>query len=123
MILTPRIDVFNRFSDIKNDEHTIHILKYIFPHEFKLHNVFTSVVDSRETTQPLKDYTLREHEISTNASQYSSHLPKRLRGGPIELVRKMRKAHSKLPYVELLRYYCPARVSHFMIMYIYIKKT
>src|ERR1700712_5317326 len=98
--LISRTDVFNRFSDIKNDEHTVHILKYIFPHEFKLHNVFTSFVDSRETTQPLKDYTLREHEISTSASPSSTHLPKRLRGAPVELVRKMRKAHNKLPYVE-----------------------
>jgi telomerase reverse transcriptase len=109
--LTPLSDVFNRCADTSSWEQTTHIAKYIFPREFKLHNVFTSPVDPRETSQPLKDYTLREHEIAAAPAQTKVHLPKRIRGPPLELVHKIRKAHSKLPYVELLRYYCPDPVS------------
>jgi telomerase reverse transcriptase len=98
------VHVLNRLSDLESKDQDIHILKYIFPRQFNLHNVFTSSVDSRETTQPLKDYTLRESEIAKNPS---SKLPKRLRGHVLDLVRSMRKAHANMSYVELLRHYCP----------------
>jgi telomerase reverse transcriptase len=112
----PRLpDVFNRFADTSSSEQTTHIAKYIFPREFKLHNVFTSPVDSRETSQPLKDYTLREHEITAVAAKTKSHLPKRIRGAPLALVHKIRTAHSKLPYVELLRHHCPDTVRPFSV--------
>ncbi|KAI9814856.1 MAG: hypothetical protein M1832_005658 [Thelocarpon impressellum] len=63
----------------------------MFPRQFGLHNVFTSTVDTRETVQPFKDYTLREREIlqqgqlnklKGGASLRSSKnkLPRRLRG-------------------------------------------
>ncbi|PCH03091.1 Reverse transcriptase [Penicillium occitanis (nom. inval.)] len=58
------IHVLNRFPDSSNLADTVHVMKYIFPRQFGLHNVFTSVVDSRETVQPFKDYTLREEEIA-----------------------------------------------------------
>jgi telomerase reverse transcriptase len=116
--LTIISDIFNRFADTSSSEQTTHIAKYIFPREFKLHNVFTSSVDSRETSQPLKDYTLREHEITAAAAQTKCHVPKRIRGPPLELVRKIRTSHSKLPYVELLRYYCPDTVSYRLLFYV-----
>ena len=90
-------------------------MKYIFPRQFGLHNVFTSTVDRRETVQPFKDYTLREEEISRvdsarkqkSAAYNPSKLPKRLRGQLICLIQKLQKRHKSCAYVELLRYYCP----------------
>jgi telomerase reverse transcriptase len=83
-------------------------MMHIFPHEFGLHNVFTSVVDSRETVQPLKDYTLREEEISRRYGQGLPPVPKRLRWEAMELVKSLQTLHSRCPYKELLEYYCPA---------------
>ncbi|KAF2259198.1 hypothetical protein CC78DRAFT_525270, partial [Lojkania enalia] len=57
------IHVLNRFPNLKDEEQTIHIMRYIFPRQFGLHNVFISQVDSRETSMQFKDYTLREREI------------------------------------------------------------
>ena len=92
-------------------------MKYIFPRQFGLHNVFTSSVDSKETAHPFKDYTLREQEIAsverrpelTGESHhvYPLRLPKRLRGPLPMLIARMLKLHSTCSYVELLKYYCP----------------
>lgn len=104
-------------------------MKYIFPRQFGLHNVFTSKVDTRETAQPLKDYTFREDEISRveerKVSRHSRHfesgvehgakesvkIPKRLRGMTVELVKKLQIQNQRCPYKELLRHYCPQGVS------------
>jgi telomerase reverse transcriptase len=112
------IHVFNRFPLHDNVMHVVHNMKYVFPRQFGLHNVFTSDVDQRETVQRLKDYTLREHEIAqqlykpstrltdtTNKSQVV-RVPRRLRGGAQTLVRKMLKNHRSCPYTQLLRHYC-----------------
>jgi hypothetical protein len=111
----------NKGSEILSDQDyqsTIHIMMYIFPREFGLHNVFTSFVDSRETVQPLKDYTLREEEIATVYGRMSNQittakvrLPRRLRGEAVELVSKLRLFHSRCSYDKLLNHYCPAPVS------------
>lgn len=92
-------------------------MKYIFPRQFGLHNVFTSDVDPLETAQPYKDYTLREQEIKRveadhtmkHGSQRStmSRIPKRLRGEAEHLIVRLRKSHARCPYGLLLRYYCP----------------
>lgn len=117
------IDVLNRYQDSKNLNHTIHVMKYIFPRQFGLHNAFTSKVDSRETVQPFKDYTLREQEIAhqqrlvaLKKGNQPNHcarqrLPKRLRGTVVVLVKKFQRMHSKCSYNELLRHYCPLRVN------------
>ena len=119
MIQTERlIDVLNRYHDFNNSNHTIHVMKYIFPRQFGLHNVFTSPVDPRETVQPFKDYTLREEEITRHqcrllskrakpAGSPRTHIPKRLRGQAMALVKKLQKSHSRCCYTELLRHYCP----------------
>lgn len=92
-------------------------MKYIFPRQFGLHNVFTSTIDRRETVQPFKDYTMREHEIiqktrhaiPSNPSRVRSYLPKRLRGSVFDLVSRLQKQHSQCAYYELLRHYCPLK--------------
>ncbi|KAI4202907.1 MAG: hypothetical protein LQ350_002278 [Teloschistes chrysophthalmus] len=115
--LTADDNVLNRYPNNENPVHTVHIMKYIFPRQFGLHNVFTSQVDARETAQPFKDYTLREHEISqkgvssekTTGAKNGLHLPKRLRGPAFDLVSRFQKLHSQCAYFELLEHYCPAR--------------
>jgi telomerase reverse transcriptase len=97
---------------------TIHVIMYIFPRQFGLHNVFTSTVDQRETVQPLKDYTLREDEIACKYGPLKSKseiiirskVPRRLRGSIIDLVQKLRINHSRCPYHKLLMHYCPTHV-------------
>ncbi|KAK2796371.1 hypothetical protein FQN50_009587 [Emmonsiellopsis sp. PD_5] len=112
------IHVLNRYPDSANWEHTVHIMKYIFPRQFGLHNVFTSSVNPKETVQPFKDYTLREEEITRTKSIHSakspgtcSHrpekAPKRLRGELVALIQKLQKRHRLCSYAELLRHYCP----------------
>lgn len=97
-------------------------MKYIFPRQFGLHNVFTSAVDPTETAQRFKDYTIRDQEISgieyvkglktkTPDADVKKLPPKRLRGKLPVLISRLRKLHSQCPYVELLNHYCPAEVS------------
>lgn len=95
-------------------------MKYIFPRQFGLHNVFTSVVNSKETVQPFKDYTLREQEIVLSEGKTSGdgglqkltlNVPKRLRGATFDLVKALGKKHSRCSYHQLLKYYCPLKVS------------
>jgi hypothetical protein len=112
------LDALNRFPNSNDAEQTVHVMKYIFPRQFGLHNVFTSAVDTRETVQPFKDYTLREEEIARlqkpggrRPIQLKSKLPKRLRGSLLQLVRKLQKRNQTCSYTELLRHYCPISVS------------
>lgn len=114
--------MLNRYGDSDNLDHTIHVMKYIFPRQFGLHNPFTSSLDPRETIQPFKDYTLREQEISRHQCQAArkvgakdkkslkQHLPKRLRGSVIDLVKKLQILHSRCSYKELLEHYCHLNV-------------
>ncbi|RFU33620.1 hypothetical protein B7463_g2724, partial [Scytalidium lignicola] len=97
----------------QRQQSTIMLLMYIFPRQFGLHNVFTSVVDYRDTAQQFQDYTLREEEIdakfrSQNLPPLSVKVPKRLRGKPSDLVEKFQSLHRRCPYKKLLEYYCPA---------------
>ena len=82
------IDVLNRYGDPNNIEHTIHVMKYIFPKQFGLHNAFSSAVDPRETVQPFKDYTLREREIAI------AHHHDRTRKGIIIIVKNNSNHHN-----------------------------
>lgn len=100
-------------------------MKYIFPKQFGLHNVFTSTVDPKETVQPFKDYTLREQEISQvekramqkagnaaiNQQSPKLSIPRRLRGEAFGLVKKLQVRHSRCSYHALLNYHCP-KVRH-----------
>ncbi|KAL5121967.1 Telomerase reverse transcriptase [Pleosporales sp. CAS-2024a] len=116
------IHILNRLTKRDDQLETIQILRYIFPRQFKLHNVFTSKVDRRETSMPFNDYTLREKEIyqtmcralndnATDAQlvrRWRSRVPKRLRGAPLALIDRLRTLHHRCSYTELLRYYCPS---------------
>ncbi|KAI9728984.1 MAG: hypothetical protein M1828_000069 [Chrysothrix sp. TS-e1954] len=118
------IHVFNRFPNASDERHTTRIMQYAFPRQFGLHNVFTSIVDPKETSQPFKDYTLREQEIAEQelaAGARSGHadssrqrcvaVPKRLRGRCFLLVARLQKRHSRCSYTEMLRHYCPLPVA------------
>lgn len=99
-------------------------MRYIFPRQFGLHNVFTSKVDARESAMPFKDYTLREKDIHTSmcrqlgdkatdadqVAQWKLHVPRRLRGNVIKLIEKLRILNQRCSYTELLRHYCPVEV-------------
>ena len=96
-------------------------MKYIFPRQFGLHNVFTSKVDLRETVQPFKDYTLREQEITNQEQQLKrkaphhntidKRIPKRLRGECLSLVQNLQKRNQSCSYNQVLNHYCPATVN------------
>lgn len=110
-----KTDVLNRCPSSDSLSQTVNILKYIFPRQFGLHNVFTSVTDNRQTVQPFKDYTMREDEIAQARRDGDSEsqclkIPKRLRGKAVDLVQKLQNRNRRCSYVELLRYYCPCEV-------------
>lgn len=99
----------------------MHVMMYIFPRQFGLHNVFTSVVDRRMTAQRFQDYTLREEEITAKfpvakeeeardkKKRLPSHIPKRLRGKAAHLVGRLQVFHTRCSYTEMLHHYCPVR--------------
>ena len=115
------IHALNRFPNATNPDHATHVMKYIFPRQFGLHNVFTSEVDPKETVQPFKDYTLREYEVSNMTSNptlsrlgaespkrsKTGAIPRRLRGRTQQLVKKLLTKHGRCSYTQLLRHYCP----------------
>lgn len=119
-------DVLNRFSNLEDQEQTVHVLRYIFPRQYGLHNAFTSKVDLRETAMAFKDYTSREKELHLAMSRdlpedvrtqaqvrkWRLRVPKRLRGDVVELVQKLRKLNQTCSYTELLRHYCPVEVNN-----------
>jgi telomerase reverse transcriptase len=86
-------------------------MMYVFPRQFGLHNAFTSKVDFKETAHKLKDYTMREQEISVKFGQLGGNgkvsIPKRLRGATQELVQRLQVLHSRCSYSQLLQHYCP----------------
>lgn len=87
-------------------------MKYMFPRQFGLHNVFTFETDPKDTAQPFKDYTLREQEIKRleskdRRSALKSSLPKRLRGECQALINRLLLRHTRCPYSTLLEHYCP----------------
>ncbi|KAL7789445.1 Telomerase ribonucleoprotein complex RNA binding domain-containing protein [Trichoderma ceciliae] len=98
----------------QNEAHTTKLMMHIFPRQFSLHNVFTSIVDTNQTSQKFPDYTLREDEINKkmkgnngSAENTLPKLPKRLRGTTRDLVRRLQVLHARCSYFELLRHYCP----------------
>jgi hypothetical protein len=94
--------------DHKNLGQAKHILKYIFPHEFRLHNVFTNATDRRETTHAFKDYTDREQEILNANHDRDAKVYRRL-AGALALISKMQKLQKGCSYDALIKYYCNSR--------------
>ncbi|KAF7196012.1 Telomerase reverse transcriptase [Pseudocercospora fuligena] len=110
------VHVLNRYRDVDAKSETEHVMKYVFPLQFDLHNVFTSEIDPNDTAQQFKDYTIREQEIyrqkcSRARKQVSTggsrSLPRRLRGLAEELVESIRRRHRRCAYSALLEFYCP----------------
>ena len=122
--------MLNRFPRRDDKQQTIQIIKYIFPRQYGLHNVFTSKVDSRETAMPLKDYTLREKEIhqhmcrelgdkinnTEEIAKWKLRVPKRLRGDLVRLIEKLRILNQRCSYTEMLRHYCPIEVCLYQVI-------
>ena len=106
--------VLTRYSAVNNTQQTIEVMKYIFPRQFGLHNVFTPDHESKNGVHGFKHHTLREIEkngLATRDTSAAGHqlkpesLPRRLRGATQNVVRKMRRNANRLPYAQLLRYY------------------
>lgn len=105
-------------------------MRYIFPRQFGLHNVFTSKVDARESAMPFKDYTLREKDIHTSmcrqlgdkatdagqVAKWKLRVPRRLRDNVMKLIEKLRILNQRCSYTELLRHYCHIEVCPTLIM-------
>ncbi|KAI1459102.1 hypothetical protein F4805DRAFT_101660 [Annulohypoxylon moriforme] len=105
-------DEGRRKLSLQNEAHTLRVMLYIFPRQFGLHNAFTSKVDFKETSQRLKDYTLREEEIlqkfgRLNDSAAQVKIPKRLRGLASELIQKLQILHQRCSYSKLVQHHCP----------------
>jgi len=81
-------------------------MKYIFPKQFGLHNVFTHVTDRRETTHAFKDYTDRENEITGAPKSRDEKVYRRLGSRILPLVTKMHKLHKRCSYDATIHYYC-----------------
>jgi hypothetical protein len=101
-------DVLNRCNDSNDVAQAKHILKYIFPKQFGLHNVFTHITDRRETTHAFKDYTDREGEIAASFKDRDEKVYKRLGPGILPLIVKMQKLHRQCSYYALIHHYCSA---------------
>ena len=109
--------VMSRCQNLNDHAETVHVMKYIFPRQFGLHNAFTSAVDMQDTSQLFKDYTLRESEISKQQTKRKyrpgqpslpvDKVPRRLRGSCVKLVERIRKRHSRCSFRALLDHYCP----------------
>lgn len=107
--------ILNRSKSGVDSGDTTHVLKYVFPRQFCLHNVFTSDVNPKDTAQPFKDYTLREQEITRTIlrdPRLASKTPKRLRGDCEMLMNRLRRRHSRCSYTALIQHYCPVVISN-----------
>lgn len=125
MLIVFWADVLNKYSDDTNLDHTRHVMKYIFPHQYGLQSVFMPSVNTQEPTQRYKGHTSREQEIaqadrvanlkaknSATSHGKTSRLPRRLRGKLPDLITKLRKRHALCPYVALLNHFCPIGNQH-----------
>lgn len=99
-------DVLSRCVNSKDISQAKHILKYIFPMQFGLHNVFTHITDRRETTHAFRDYTDREAEITMATKYRDEKVFKRLGVKVLPLISKMQKLHQKCSYSALIHHYC-----------------
>lgn len=87
------------------------LLRYIFPRQFKLHNVFTSEVNYKEVAASFKNYAIREGDSdwqATTSECVQTRVPKRLRGQIMDLIRQLQKRHTDCAYSKLLDHYCPS---------------
>ena len=81
-------------------------MKYIFPKQFALHNVFMHATDRRETTHAFKDYTDRDAEVASAPKSRDFQIYNRLGPRVLPLIAKMQKFHNECSYHALIEYYC-----------------
>lgn len=118
--LTKGTDVLNQYSCKDNPAHIVQLMQSIFPRQFKLPNVFTSVGDSKETAHLSKastsQYRTGVHDmlaaendggISGAIEASALHLPRRLRSKVFHLIAKLQTRHGRCCYSQLLNHYCP----------------
>ena len=105
------VHVLQRYSQLDRREHTVHVMKHVFPRQFGLHSAFTSQVDSRESSQRFLDYTYREQEIDLESKHSKTWIPRRLRGEAEKVIQKIRRNHARCSYSQLLRHYCLATIT------------
>ncbi|KAJ5096965.1 Telomere reverse transcriptase [Penicillium angulare] len=101
----PKSHVLNRFQNVDSAAHTIHVMMYMFPRQFRLRNVFVPTGDAHEQFTS-HGHIFREDEIF--AGDEHPKLPKRLGGTAAGLAHKLRARHARCSYHQLLKYYCPA---------------
>jgi telomerase reverse transcriptase len=111
------VHVMNRYRNSDDSAETMHVMKYLFPRQFGLHNAFTSATDLQDTSQAFKDYITREQEIKRDRlkrqdrpgqpSLLADKIPRRLRGSCFRLVERVRKRHNRCSFRALLDHYCP----------------
>lgn len=95
------------------------LLKYIFPLQFGLHNVFTSSLPepgAPKSANVLQDYTSRKEEIEMQKARGTQSGPgggKRMKGSTRtrELVEELWRRHGECDYWKLRAIYCPSKVS------------
>jgi hypothetical protein len=93
-------------KDARNIAEAGHILKYIFPKQFGLHNVFTRLTDRRETSHAFRDYTDREAEITVANKDRDAKVYRRLKGNLAPLISKVQRLHKGCSYHALMHRYC-----------------
>jgi hypothetical protein len=91
-------------------------MKYIFPWQFGLHNVFCSDVNKFKTTQPFQDYTYRSsidldvpNDDEGGVSLRKQFIPKRLMRAE-GLVETLIRRNRKIKYGLILKHHCPSMV-------------
>ena len=93
-------------ASIYHERRTRHLAKYVFPRQYGLHNVFTGARDFETSTQPFRDYTVREVEIKALGAKRT---PRAIRP-VLPVLAKILVRHDKLDYRALLDRCCPSRV-------------
>lgn len=102
----PHIHLLNRFAKLPEQERIRRSMYHIFPLQYKIHNVFSSEINRKETVQPLKDYTMREDEPVANLRR-----PRCLSVAVADRIHRLHISHDRTSYKELLEYHCPARAT------------
>ncbi|KAG5440265.1 hypothetical protein PCANB_001835 [Pneumocystis canis] len=107
-----RIHSLSRCNDPTNLFHSICLLIHIFPQQFRLYNVFTSVADRKDGTLSLKDYSTKEvYGLFCNGNKKMS-IPKRLRKF-LKIIPVLQRKHKLCFYKIMLDYYCPIKSCYF----------
>lgn len=116
----PKIHCFSRHWNAEDRRHTVSVMRYVFPRQFKLHNVFTSTVDAKQTTHKFQDYTLRAGDLRKASGRTPEDVPderavcnwddrsvpKRLRARILPFVVDVQKRAYRCAYASLMDHYC-----------------